>query len=105
MKTSNRLLLTGLLASRLCVASDVPPPAVQIASAILAAPEELRAGAAVLGYDAQGALVKLREGKNELICLASDPSKKPLSVACYQDRKSTRLNSSHSRASRMPSSA
>ena len=77
------LLLTGLLASRLCAASDVPPPAVQIASAILAAPEELRAGAAVLGYDAQGALVKLREGNNELICLASDPSKKAFSAACY----------------------
>ncbi len=83
MKTINILLLTGLLASRLCAASDVPPPAAQIASAILAAPEELRAGAAVLGYDAQGTLVKLREGKNELICLASDPSKKAFSVACY----------------------
>ena len=77
------LLLTGLLASRLCAASDVPPAAVQIASAILAAPEELRAGAAVLGYDAQGALVSLREGHNELICLASNPSKKSFSVACY----------------------
>ena len=83
MKTTNMLLLTGLLASRLCAASDVPPPAVQIASAILAAPEELRPGAAVLGYDAQGALVSLREGHNELICLASDPSKKSFSVACY----------------------
>ena len=83
VKTIHMLLLTGLLASRLCAASDVPLPAVQIASAVLAAPEELRAGAAVLGYDAQGALVKLREGKNELICLASDPSKKSFSVACY----------------------
>ncbi len=83
VKTTNLLLLTGLLALRLCAASDVPPAAVQIASAILAAPEELRAGAAVLGYDAQGAVVKLREGKNELICLASDPSKKAFSVACY----------------------
>jgi hypothetical protein len=28
-------------------------------------------------------LVTLREGKNELICLASDPSKTAVSVACY----------------------
>ena len=32
-------------------------------------------GTAVLGYNPQGELVKLREGKNELICLASDPAK------------------------------
>ena len=83
MRTIHLVLLTGILASQLGAASEVPPAAVQIASAILAAPEELRAGAAVLGYDPQGALVKLREGKNELICLASDPSQKAFSVACY----------------------
>lgn len=64
-------------------AADVPAPAVQIASAVLAAPEELRGDAAVLGYNAQGALVRLREGKNEMICLASDPAKTSFSVACY----------------------
>jgi hypothetical protein len=71
------------LTSVLCFAAEVPPPASQIASAILAAPAELRAGAAVLGYNAQGELVKLREGGNELICLASDPTKTTFSVACY----------------------
>ena len=76
------MLGSVLLASRL-VAADVPAPAVQIAAAVLAAPEELREGAAVLGYNAQGELVKLREGKNELICLASDPAKTSISVACY----------------------
>jgi len=64
-------------------AADVPAPAVQIAAAILAAPEELRDGATVLGYNAQGTLVRLREGKNEMICLASDPAKTSFSVACY----------------------
>ena len=76
------LLSTVLLASTL-FAATVPPAADQIASAILAAPEELRAGAAVLGYNPAGVLVKLREGKNEMICLASDPSKTAFSVACY----------------------
>ena len=45
--------------------ADVPPPQTQIAGAILAAPAELREGAAVLGYNAEGMLTKLREGKNE----------------------------------------
>lgn len=76
------ILSTVFLASRLLAAS-VPDPAVQIAAAVRAAPEDLREGAAVLGYDAQGQLVRLREGKNELICLASDPSKTAFSAACY----------------------
>ena len=63
--------------------ADVPPPQTQIAAAILAAPPELREGAAVLGYNAEGALTKLREGNNEMICLASDPTKTAFSVACY----------------------
>lgn len=73
---------TVLLASTL-VAADVPPPEVQMAAAVLAAPSELREGAAVLGYNPKGEVVKLREGKNELICLASDPGKTSFSVACY----------------------
>ena len=64
-------------------AADVPSPQVQIAGAVLAAPEELREGAAVLGFDAQGGRVQIREGKNELICLATDPAKTTFSVACY----------------------
>ena len=56
----------------------------QIASAILAAPEERRADAAVLGYDAQGKVVTLRKGGNDLICLADDPKDDRFSVACYQ---------------------
>jgi hypothetical protein len=44
---------------------------------------ELREGAAVLGFDAQGKRVWIREGKNELICLATDPAKPTFNVACY----------------------
>jgi hypothetical protein len=67
----------------LALSAQVPPPDVQIAAAVLAAPEELRDGAAVLGYNAQHELVTLREGKNEMICLANDPAKSSFSVACY----------------------
>ena len=76
------IAVTVLLASTV-VAADIPSPEVQIAGAILAAPPELREGAAVLGYSPQGELVRLREGKNELICLANDSSKNRFSVACY----------------------
>lgn len=79
MKVTALLLFAGLLVQ----AAEVAPPQEQIAAAVLAAPEEYRAGAAVLGYDASGALVELRPGSNELICLADDPRKDGFSVACY----------------------
>ncbi len=81
MKTMT-IAVTVLLASTV-VAAEIPSPEVQIAGAILAAPPDLRDGAAVLGYSLQGDLVRLREGKNELICLANDSSKNRFSVACY----------------------
>lgn len=56
---------------------------VQIATATLAAPDMYRDGATVLGYNAKGKLVTLREGTNELVCLANDPNKDGISVACY----------------------
>ena len=37
----------------------------------------------MLGFDAQGKRVQIREGKNELICLATDPSKPTFEVDCY----------------------
>ncbi len=71
------LFLTGV------AAAQTAPAEQQIAAAVLAAPEELRSGAGVLGYDAQGKLGTLRKGTNELICLADDPSDTRWSVACY----------------------
>ena len=84
MKTTIAIstVLLALLASA-AAAADARAPDVQIAAAVLAAPAELREGAAVLGYNPQGEVVRLREGKNELICLANDPSKTSFSVACY----------------------
>lgn len=65
------------------LAQDVPPPATQIAGAVVAAPEDRRAGAKVLGWDAAGRLVTLREGSNDQVCLADDPKVEGFSVACY----------------------
>ena len=61
----------------------VPAPAKQIAAAISAAPEELRAGAGVWGYDNSKKLVKLREGTNDMVCLANNPDGEKFHVACY----------------------
>jgi hypothetical protein len=77
------IVLATVLMASILAAADVPSPEVQIAAAVLAAPSELREGAAVLGYNPKGEVVRLREGKNELICLASDPGKTSFSVACY----------------------
>ena len=59
------------------------PSEVQITMATLAAPEMYRDEATVLGYNDEGALVTLREGTNGLVCLADDPNKTGISVACY----------------------
>ncbi|MDX1548597.1 MAG: hypothetical protein R3247_16495 [Rhodothermales bacterium] len=71
-----------LLTSVPCAAQGAPPED-QIAGALLPAPEALRAGATVLGYDAVGALVTLREGTNDLICLADLPGDDRFHAACY----------------------
>ena len=77
------LLFAMAVWASIAAAADVPSAQVQIAGAVLAAPAELRDGAAVLGYDAQGARVWIREGKNEMVCLATDPTKTAFNVACY----------------------
>ena len=64
-------------------AQDAPPPVTQIAGAVLAAPEDQRAGAKVLGWDGGAKVVTLREGSNELICLADNPKIDGFNVACY----------------------
>ena len=79
---STMLFPMAILAA-IAAAAEVPSAQVQIAGAVLAAPAELREGAAVLGYDAKGAMVKIREGKNEMVCLATDPAKTAFNVACY----------------------
>lgn len=62
---------------------QVLPPAKQIQAAIAAAPAEMRDGAGVWGYNDSKKLVKLREEKNDMICLASNPDGKQFHVACY----------------------
>lgn len=62
----------------------LPSAEEQIGAAVLALPEEFRAGARVLGYrEMGGALAVLREGSGEMICLASDPAADSFHASCY----------------------
>jgi hypothetical protein len=63
--------------------SKILPKNIQIKTAVLAAPEMYRDGATVLGYNEEGKLITLREGTNGMVCLADDPNKEGISVACY----------------------
>ena len=77
------LSLLTLISVAATAQTPVPTAADQIAATIQAAPEEMREGAAVLGYGADGKLTELRKGTNELICLADDPKDTRFSAACY----------------------
>lgn len=61
----------------------IPPAAIQIQTAVLAAPADKREKSTVLGYNEKGEFVELRKGSNEMICLADDPKQTGLSVAAY----------------------
>jgi hypothetical protein len=86
------ILSTALLAtvgagaqSQPTASADSTPPSAeqQIAAAVLAAPEDMRAGATVLGYAPDGHFTRLRQGSGGLICLANDPKSERFHVACY----------------------
>ena len=58
-------------------------PETQISLAVQAAPEAMRADATVQGYDAAGAFVTLREGSNDLVCMAPGPMREDFEVSCH----------------------
>lgn len=63
--------------------AQIPPPDVQVTEATRPLPPALGEGAAVLGYEGDGSLVRLREGDGLFVCLADDPSDDAFHVACY----------------------
>ena len=75
--------LALLCLTSLAGAAELPTAAWQIKTAVLAAPAAEREAATVLGYGPDGAVVTLRPGTNNFICLADDPKQKGFSVACY----------------------
>jgi hypothetical protein len=62
---------------------ELPSAAIQIKSALLAAPAEKKDSCTVYGYSPDKQLILLKQGTNELICLADNPDEPDFSVACY----------------------
>lgn len=72
-----KLSFLSLFIATVCFAQEKPkaemlPAELQIKIALLAAPENFREDAAVLGYNPEGELVELKKGTNGYICLAPD---------------------------------
>jgi len=56
----------------------------QIRLAVQAVAPSMRDSATVQGYDASGVVVTLRQGSNDLICMAPNPSAERFEVSCHQ---------------------
>ena len=81
----NKIYLITLLSFFLigCNAQEIPNKDTQIYQAQLAAPEHQRDNATVMGYTSDGALVIIKEGTNDFVCIADDPNREGFSVAAY----------------------
>lgn len=80
------LVTLTLLIFSACAQGEKPeimPKEIQIKTALLPAPDDKKEGAMVYGYDEDGEVVVLREGSNDLVCLADNPYNKGISVSCY----------------------
>ncbi len=65
---------------------NILPADIQIRTAVLPAPEAEKDNAMVYGYNSQGEMIVVREGSNNLICLADDPTQEGISVSCYSKK-------------------
>lgn len=83
MKLTTLTIAMVLFAGISIQAQEIPSTEDQIAAAVMAAPEEEREAATVLGFSAEGKLVTLREGTNNFICLADDPARPGFNISAY----------------------
>lgn len=67
----------------LTVEAQIPTQQQQLNAAVLAAPEQLRSDAKVMGYNQSGELITLKQGTNNIICISDDPSDEKFQVVCY----------------------
>ncbi len=84
LRTTITVLAVGCMATA-SVAAEPSDAEAQLAAAIQAAPDDRRDGARVLGWTADGKVVELRAGSNDLVCLAAMPGAPQWSVACYHE--------------------
>jgi len=90
LRTGFCALLTFAVAVQAQETSTSPTPPVltaeqQITVAVLPLPADMRAGATVLGYGADGKLASLRKGTGDMTCLAPNKGMPRFHVACYHN--------------------
>ena len=83
MTTKNFLILILIATSIISQAQENAGIQIQIKSAVMAAPADMRADATVLGFNESGEFEILKRGTNDLYCLSDDPNRSGFSVACY----------------------
>lgn len=83
-----QLILAGFLFLSITAfsQSEILPPEIQIKTALLAASEDSRSEATVYGYDTNGKMTMLREGSNNMICIADNPEFEGIQVSCYSKK-------------------
>ena len=62
---------------------EIMPKDIQIKTALLPAPDDKKEGAMVYGYNEDGKVIVLREGTNDLVCIADNPYNKGIQASCY----------------------
>lgn len=93
MKKSNILWISLVFLHLTSCSQDlIPDKEIQLAMAVMAAPEEDRKGATIYGYDTKGKLTLLEEGTSSLICVADDPNKKGFQCVCYHENLEPFMN-------------
>lgn len=83
MKSIFFLALINCIVLTASAQAESPSKEMQIKLAVLAAPMDMRDSCTVLGTNASGEYIVLRQGSNGMICLADDPHAKGFNVSCY----------------------
>ena len=93
-----RVFLLGLVVTALPSALDAQSVDEQIARAVMAAPANLQADAAVITFDESGEIVVVREGSNGLMCWDSsnEPGRQGMfNAQCTSELNRTRVKQNH----------
>jgi hypothetical protein len=69
----------------------VDPPDIQMARAIAAGPKEITDSAQIMGFDAEGKRIALREGSNGFICQSGMPQFVAQPASCYTTESKPRI--------------
>jgi hypothetical protein len=83
MKSILPIIILAFCITTVAAQTNSIPQPIQIRTAVLAAPAEQRDSAMVYGYADRGEFIVIRAGKNEMVCLADDPTQSGFSVSCY----------------------